>query len=259
MTGEPAIADTVGKESQNRRVAGKALYYGVLMVAIGSVGLFLVSHFLIGLTPEFGADAKLPITEEEIRQAEYAPHQLFVNLTSPFTDDNHSRTLRVIEEKWHPGSATMLVEASRMIRDPVALREAYGILQRKTGQSFGSNTNQWYDWIWGQGYNPHPEYAQFKSHIYSRADVRFFEYFTTTENAKIRLDEIRWGGVARDGIPPLSKPKMIPGSDASYLADADVVFGISWNGDHRCYPKRILAWHEMFKDTIGGKSFCGVY
>ena len=38
-----------------------------------------------------------------------------------------------------------------------------------------------------------------------------------------------------------------------------VVFGIAINGDERAYPKRILAWHEMFKDTIGGEHFTGVY
>ena len=52
---------------------------------------------------------------------------------------------------------------------------------------------------------------------------------------------------------------MLPANDAHYLADTDVVFGIELNGDARAYPKRILAWHEMFKDTIGGESVCGVY
>ncbi|MEL6415270.1 MAG: DUF3179 domain-containing (seleno)protein, partial [Pseudomonadota bacterium] len=31
------------------------------------------------------------------------------------------------------------------------------------------------------------------------------------------------------------------------------------NGDARAYPKRILAWHEMFVDTIGGVEIAGVY
>ena len=63
----------------------------------------------------------------------------------------------------------------------------------------------------------------------------------------------------RDGIPPLKNPKMLSVAEAKYLGDNDVVFGIKLNGDARCYPKRILAWHEMFKDTIGGESVCGVY
>ena len=114
-------------------------------------------------------------------------------------------------------------------------------------------------WNWKQKYDQHPEYAKFKSELYRKIDPRFAEYFATTENSQIRLDEIRWGGVVRDGIPPLKNPKMVAANQATYLADSDVVFGIELNGDARAYPKRILAWHEMFKDTIGGESVAGVY
>lgn len=52
---------------------------------------------------------------------------------------------------------------------------------------------------------------------------------------------------------------MIPADDAAYLDDDNVVFGIEVNGDVRAYPKRILAWHEMFVDTVGGVPVIGVY
>jgi hypothetical protein len=52
---------------------------------------------------------------------------------------------------------------------------------------------------------------------------------------------------------------MISASEATYLDDDDVVFGIEVNGDVRAYPKRILAWHEMFVDTVGGIPVAGVY
>jgi hypothetical protein len=75
----------------------------------------------------------------------------------------------------------------------------------------------------------------------------------------IRLDEVIWGGVVQDGIPPLRNPDMIAAAQATYLADEHVVFGLAVNGDARAYPKRILAWHEMFTDTIGGVPVAGVY
>ena len=34
---------------------------------------------------------------------------------------------------------------------------------------------------------------------------------------------------------------------------------IEVNGDARAYPKRILAWHELFTDTVGGVAVAGVY
>ncbi len=59
--------------------------------------------------------------------------------------------------------------------------------------------------------------------------------------------------------PPLKNPKMIRARAASYLADDDIVFGVAIDGDVRAYPKRILAWHEMVKDTIAGRPLNGVY
>ena len=34
--------------------------------------------------------------------------------------------------------------------------------------------------------------------------------------------------------------------------DEDLVFGVEINGDVRAYPLRIMGWHEMFNETIGG-------
>jgi hypothetical protein len=40
-----------------------------------------------------------------------------------------------------------------------------------------------------------------------RIDPRFREHFGGKPVALIRVDEVRWGGVRRDGIPPLKTPK----------------------------------------------------
>ena len=69
---------------------------------------------------------------------------------------------------------------------------------------------------------------------------------------EIRLEEIAWGGVLKDGIPALTNPKFIPAKKASYLRDNEPVFGIEINGDARAYPYRIMDWHEMFNDVVGG-------
>ena len=52
---------------------------------------------------------------------------------------------------------------------------------------------------------------------------------------------------------------MIGAREAEYLNDDNVVFGIAIGEDVRAYPQRILAWHEMFVDEVGGKSVAGVY
>ena len=39
--------------------------------------------------------------------------------------------------------------------------------------------------------------------------------------------------------------------DAGYLFDEDPVFGVSFNGEHRAYPLRILNAHKMANDGVG--------
>ena len=167
-------------------------------------------------------------------------------------------TLDQAKQQWDISYVPMMLEVARFLprrEKAVVLRT----LEIQTGQRWGGDFDKWMQWNWKQKYEPHPDYAKFKSDLYSKIDPRFSEYFVKTDNATIRLDEVRWGGVRRDGIPPLKNPKMLTARQATYLADTDVVFGIKLNGDARCYPKRILAWHEMFKDTIGGQSVAGVY
>jgi len=48
-------------------------------------------------------------------------------------------------------------------------------------------------------------------------------------------------------------------ADAKYLRDGNIVFGIVVHGEARAYPKRILAWHEMAVDRIGGVDLTIVY
>ena len=169
-----------------------------------------------------------------------------------------ANSIAAADANWDMSYVPMLLEVSRFLPETQRASVMH-LVERKTGQKFGRDSDKWLQWSWKQKFDPHPGYANFKSILYQQMDSRFPEYFRDTENATVRLDEIRWGGVRRDGIPPLKNPKMLPANDAHYLADTDVVFGIELNGDARAYPKRILAWHEMFKDTIGGESVCGVY
>lgn len=52
---------------------------------------------------------------------------------------------------------------------------------------------------------------------------------------------------------------MISAKEADYLQNSNIVFGLEINGDVRAYPKRIMAWHEMFVDNVGDTPVAGVY
>ncbi|MEM6701324.1 MAG: DUF3179 domain-containing protein [Acidobacteriota bacterium] len=164
-----------------------------------------------------------------------------------------------ISKNWHPGFAVMMVEVLRFSRQPDVQKLGMRALRQQTGQQIGNELDEWYEWIWSKPPELHPDYAEFKSQLYSNLDPLFGGYFDTERTSTIRLDEVRWGGVKQDGIPPLRSPKMINADEATYMQDANVVFGIEVNGDARAYPKRILAWHEMFVDTVGGVPVAGVY
>ncbi len=143
-------------------------------------------------------------------------------------------------------------------RERIANR-AIAFLEKQTRKSFGLRIQDWDRWIWSLPYSPHPNYAEFKGLIYSMLDVRMREFFPANVKSEIRLDQIEWGGVKVNGIPPLDHPKMQKANEAEYLRDSNVVFGIEHNGEARCYPKRILAWHEMALDTIAGLDLTIVY
>jgi hypothetical protein len=169
------------------------------------------------------------------------------------------KSLATIRQGWRDEYAAMLLELAGFV--PVRETQA-GILaqlERASGIGFDGGLERWYRWLWSVERPTHPDYAEFKAGLYEQIDPRFREYFAGRPKALIRLDEIRWGGVWRDGIPPLQNPKMIRAREARYLADGDVVFGVAIDGDVRAYPKRILAWHEMVKDTIAGRPLNGVY
>jgi hypothetical protein len=169
------------------------------------------------------------------------------------------QALHAIAENWRDDDAGLMIESARFASDPHTRLAILELLAEHTGQNFGSDLDRWYEWVWNQDVDLHPNYGTFKKALYRRIDTRFGEYFSDENEATIRLDEIRWGGVFRDGIPPLKDPKTVRADEAAYLNDSDVVFGVLFGGKARAYPKRILAWHEMVKDHVGGLSINGVY
>ena len=169
------------------------------------------------------------------------------------------QTIRQIAENWQPGYAPPLIEIIYFSRDRALRPKLFSLLQKKTSSENVFALDKIYEKIWNQEIVTPDWYPKFKQTLYSKIDSRFSEYFKNTENKTIRLDEIRWGGVVQNGIPPLRAPIMLKVSEADYLEDSNVVFGIEIDGDSRAYPKRILAWHEMFIDFVGGKSVTGAY
>ena len=170
------------------------------------------------------------------------------------------KALAYIDKTWNQSYEIMLIESIYFTKDPQIAEKMLRLLERKTKQDFGFDYDQWFQWLWNKNPTYDDNYFEFKALSHQNIDAKFRKYFLNrSDQATIRLDEVRWGGVLQDGIPPLRNPKMITADEASYLKDSNIVFGIAVNGDVRAYPKRILAWHEMFVDEVGGIPVAGVY
>lgn len=68
----------------------------------------------------------------------------------------------------------------------------------------------------------------------------------------IDLSEIRSGGPPKDGIPAIDNPQFRPVGEVSELAASEPVITLSVQNDARAYPLRVLTWHEIVNDTVGG-------
>ena len=126
---------------------------------------------------------------------------------------------------------------------------------------FGEESWSW--WVKWLSQNPEikgPEgYDGWKGRLFGFIDPPMGEFMYDGVPTNIRLEEIVWGGVRRDGIPDLRFPPAIAPEDARYLDPGDRVFGVSINGEHRAYPLRVLNPHEMANDTLGGVQFALAY
>lgn len=80
-----------------------------------------------------------------------------------------------------------------------------------------------------------------------------FEWPKTDFSKKtVEWNEILSGGPPKDGIPSIDEPKFVNVGKVSDLGEMEPVISLDINGDKRAYPLRILIWHEIVNDTIGG-------
>lgn len=83
----------------------------------------------------------------------------------------------------------------------------------------------------------------------------------TTENGRSLLQPVPAGELIdvlpKDAIPAILEPEF---SNESWLEPGDRVVGLAVGDDARAYPVRILNWHEIVNDVVGGEpvavTFC---
>ncbi|MCB1041774.1 MAG: DUF3179 domain-containing protein [Acidobacteria bacterium] len=133
------------------------------------------------------------------------------------------------------------------------------LVSNLTGESRGD----YLDWVAYLGANPsivaNAGYLRLRYQLFSSIDSRLAAFFSKPQPTTIRLEEIVWGGVVKDGIPALIDPKHVTALEATYLEADEWVFGLAWQGEAKAYPLRIMDWHEMANDTLGSRRFALAY
>ncbi|MEW6209498.1 MAG: DUF3179 domain-containing protein [Acidobacteriota bacterium] len=166
---------------------------------------------------------------------------------------------REIEHRRDLSAAPGLIELMRIPR--YALSGEPGRLLRKlTGKNLGDDWVKWSEWLAEQRIELPPQFLEWKATLFRLLiDPEFARFLYPGVKLRVRAEEIVWGGVKKDAIPALTNPKMIKVSEADYLRDDELVFGIEINGDARAYPLRIMDWHEMLNDRVGDRSVSLAY
>lgn len=77
--------------------------------------------------------------------------------------------------------------------------------------------------------------------------------FSEDTPGRENLAKLMQGCPGKDCIPSIDSPKFesVEASD-KWLNPDDIVFVIAYKGEARAYPQRILNWHEIVNDVIGG-------
>jgi hypothetical protein len=82
---------------------------------------------------------------------------------------------------------------------------------------------------------------------------------TDFSKTTVDLSEIRSGGPGKDGIPAIDQPRFVPLSEYREAAGDEPVVSVTIGGESRAYPLRILLWHEIVNDTLGGVPIAVTY
>lgn len=112
---------------------------------------------------------------------------------------------------------------------------------------------------------PPPDYAVFKSAVFTTVDPRWNFVFSDAD-ADLDYRILSWGGVFIDDrplgdteacpfgcIPSLDDPALTPASEGDWYPDDAIVFGVRIGDEAVAFPRNIMEIHEMVNMTIGGR------
>ena len=111
-----------------------------------------------------------------------------------------------------------LIELVRAGQLGIAGRNGYNqrivTLERLSGENLGGDWFSWAEWYSSTELTSPPGFASWKGRMLSELDPAFGTLLNDESPSRIRIEEIDWGGVPLDGIPPLEHPEHVPVAEA---------------------------------------------
>lgn len=222
----------------------------------------MMAFFLLAVI--LGSSARLVDGQQKGSPADSKQASLLHDLLPDSGQERRREALQKIARTNEKRFIAPLIDLLRFVVSPGDSAEILKTLNKLTGKNWSNSSEPWEQLtIW---YGEHAElqppsgYTGWKGDLHAQLiDPRFHDFLYDGAPATVRVEEVVWGGVKVDGIPALVNPRMIPAAAANYLTEGEPVFGLSINGDNRAYPLRILDWHEMADDIVGGKHVALAY
>ena len=135
------------------------------------------------------------------------------------------------------------------------------VLAALSGEPLPRRYMEWVEYVSGRDdLAALPGYLGWKGKLLAHIDRRFAALLREGVPVRLRAAEIVSGGVRFDGIPSLDQPPHVAAAEATYLQEGETVFAARLKSEARAWPVRILSWHEMLNDRLGGEpvtlSYC---
>ena len=149
-----------------------------------------------GLALALGAAAAAaPLPDAEVRS-------VFAVLSPDGTEAERAKAIRAIARAGDKRFIAPLVDLMRFARSTNELPLVIETLRALAGP--GAPGADWAEWVELIGrradLKPPPGYAGWKGVLHSSIDPRFVEFLRDDAPARVRIEEVQWGGVRLDGI-----------------------------------------------------------
>ena len=157
------------------------------------------------------------------------------------------------ERRW----VAWLLDLLRVVGDADGAVPIMVALQRLTGEYALNDTvvafATYGAWMVRERPDPGKGYDVWKRTLYRRLDATYDQLLAGIDD-RLLLADIQWGGVVRGGIPELNRPRRAAATsdDAAFLTADELVFGVEHGGAAVAYPERVLGYHELANDVVGG-------